>query len=228
MPQTILTPIAHIHSDFSQKFGIPRQSGLVEQLTARIVFEEPFRNRDAIRGIEGFSHLWLIWQFSEALTNEFRPTVRPPRLGGNRRVGVFASRAPYRPNGLGLSCVRLLAVEETSEGPALCVAGADLLDGTPIFDIKPYLPFADCRPNATPGYTSETVEHKLRVVCDEHILEQVPKEKRDALIGVLACDPRPGYEDNPDVEYGLAFAEFDIGFRVSGEELRVTRIELKK
>lgn len=228
MPQTILTPIAHIHSDFSQKFGIPRQSGLVEQLTARIVFEEPFRNRDAIRGIEGFSHLWLIWQFSEALTNEFRPTVRPPRLGGNRRVGVFASRAPYRPNGLGLSCVRLLAVEETSEGPALCVAGADLLDGTPIFDIKPYLPFADCRPNATPGYTAETVEHKLRVVCDEHILEQVPKEKRDALIGVLACDPRPGYEDNPDVEYGLAFAEFDIGFRVSGEELRVTRIELKK
>ena len=228
MPQTILTPIAHIHSDFSQKFGIPRQSGLVEQLTARIVFEDPFRNRDAIRGIEGFSHLWLIWQFSEALTNEFRPTVRPPRLGGNRRVGVFASRAPYRPNGLGLSCVRLLAVEETSEGPALCVAGADLLDGTPIFDIKPYLPFADCRPNATPGYTAETVEHKLRVVCDEHILEQVPKEKRDALIGVLACDPRPGYEDNPDVEYGLAFAEFDIGFRVSGEELRVTRIELKK
>ena len=228
MPQTILTPIAHIHSDFSQKFGIPRQSGLVEQLTARIVFEEPFRNRDAIRGIEGFSHLWLIWQFSEALTNEFRPTVRPPRLGGNRRVGVFASRAPYRPNGLGLSCVRLLAVEETSEGPALCVAGADLLDGTPIFDIKPYLPFADCRPNATPGYTAETVEHKLRVVCDEHILERVPKEKRDALIGVLACDPRPGYEDNPDVEYGLAFAEFDIGFRVSGEELRVTRIELKK
>ena len=209
MSQAILTPIAHIHSDFSQKFGIPRQSGLVEQLTACIVFEEPFRNRDALRSIEGFSHLWLIWQFSEALINEFRPTVRPPRLGGNRRVGVFASRAPYRPNGLGLSCVRLLA-------------------GTPIFDIKPYLPFTDCHPEATPGYTAETIEHKLHVKYNEQMLECVPEEKRDALLGVLACDPRPGYEDNPDVEYGLAFAEFDIGFRVSGDVLTVTRIELQK
>ena len=153
MSQAILTPIAHIHSDFSQKFGIPRQSGLVEQLTACIVFEEPFRNHDALRSIEGFSHLWLIWQFSEALINEFRPTVRPPRLGGNRRVGVFASRAPYRPNGLGLSCVRLLAVEESPEGPVLHVAGADLLDGTPIFDIKPYLPFTDRVEDATDTFT---------------------------------------------------------------------------
>ena len=228
MSQAILTPIAHIHSDFSQKFGIPRQSGLVEQLTACIVFEEPFRNRDALRSIEGFSHLWLIWQFSEALVNEFRPTVRPPRLGGNRRVGVFASRAPYRPNGLGLSCVRLLAVEESPEGPVLHVAGADLLDGTPIFDIKPYLPFTDCHPEATPGYTAETIEHKLHVKYNEQMLECVPEEKRDALLGVLACDPRPGYEDNPDVEYGLAFAEFDIGFRVSGDVLTVTRIEPQK
>ena len=227
MPQAMLTPIAHIHSDFSQKFGIPRQSGLVEQLTAYVVFEEPFRNRDALRGIEGFSHLWLIWQFSEALTSEFRPTVRPPRLGGNRRVGVFASRAPYRPNGLGLSCVRLLGVEEGQEGPMLRVAGADLLDGTPIFDIKPYLPFTDCRPEATPGYTAETVEHKLHVVCEGQLLERIPEEKRDALLGVLACDPRPGYEDDPDVEYGLAFAEFDVGFRVLGDTLTVTRINLQ-
>ena len=222
-----ITPVAHIRSDFSQKFGIPRQSGLVQALEARIVFEPAFRRREALREIEGFSHLWLIWQFSEALTDEFRPTVRPPRLGGNRRVGVFASRAPYRPNGLGLSCVRLLRVEETPEGPELVVAGADLLNGTPIFDIKPYIPYSDCHPEALPGYTAQTVGHQLQVVCDQALLEKVPADKRQALLGVLACDPRPGYEDAPEQVYGLAFAGMDVGFRVENGVLTVVRIDRK-
>ena len=220
-----IAPVAHIRSDFSQKFGIPRQSGLVGALEARIVFEPPYRRREALREIEGFSHLWLIWQFSEALISDFRPTVRPPRLGGNRRVGVFASRAPYRPNGLGLSCVRLLRVEDTAEGSVLVVAGADLLDGTPIFDIKPYIPYSDCHPEALPGYTADTIEHRLEVRCDDALLQAVPEGKRAALLGVLACDPRPGYEDDPNQQYGLAFAGLDVGFTVSGGVLTVTRIQ---
>jgi len=222
-----IVPVAHIRSDFTQKFGIPRQSGLVDALEARVVFTPAFRRPEALREIEGFSHLWLIWQFSQALTAEFRPTVRPPRLGGNRRVGVFASRSPYRPNGLGLSCVRLLRTEETAEGITLVVAGADLLDGTPIFDIKPYLPFADCHPEALPGYTAVTREHSLEVVCDPALLSRVPAEKRPALLGVLRCDPRPGYEDDPDAVYGLAFGGLDVGFRVAGGVLTVLRVEEK-
>ena len=223
-----ITPIAHIRSDFTQKFGIPRQSGLVEQLEARVVFTPPYRREEALRGIEGFSHLWLIWQFSQALTEEFRPTVRPPRLGGNRRVGVFASRAPYRPNGLGLSCVRLLRVESTEEGPQLVVAGADLLDGTPIFDVKPYLPYADSHPDAAPGYTADTLPHRLRVDFPKALLARVPEEKREALLGVLACDPRPGYEEDPEQVYGLAFAGLDVGFRVRGDRLTAVRVEEEK
>ena len=222
-----IAPIAHIRSDFSQKFGIPRQSGLVGALEARIVFEPPFRRREALREIEGFSHLWLIWQFSEALISDFRPTVRPPRLGGNRRVGVFASRAPYRPNGLGLSCVRLLRVEDTEEGPVLTVAGADLMDGTPIFDIKPYIPYSDCHPEALPGYTAETKGHRLTVECPPVLLEKIPEDKREALLGVLACDPRPGYEDAPEAVYGLAFAGLDVGFRVENGALTVVRVDRK-
>ena len=223
-----IAPVAHIQSDFPQKFGIPRQSGLVQALEARIVFEPPYRRREALREIDGFSHLWLIWQFSEALVEDFRPTVRPPRLGGNRRVGVFASRAPYRPNGLGLSCVRLLRVEEAGDGPQLVVAGADLLDGTPIFDIKPYIPYSDCHPEALPGYTAQTAAHRLRVRCDQALLKQVPEDKREALLGVLACDPRPGYEDAPGQVYGLAFAGLDVGFQVQDGVLTVVRVNRKE
>ena len=227
MPGFEIAPVARIRSDFSQKFGIPRQSGMVGALEARIVFAPPYRRRAALKEIEGFSHLWLIWQFSEALVSDFRPTVRPPRLGGNRRVGVFASRAPYRPNGLGLSCVRLLRVEETADGPTLVVAGADLLDGTPIFDIKPYIPFSDCHPEALPGYTAETAEHRLRVEGPEELLQAVPEDKREALLGVLACDPRPGYEDAPQEVYGLAFGGLDVGFRVEKSVLTVVRVDRK-
>ena len=223
-----IAPIAHIESDFKEKFGIPRQSGLVQALEARIVFESAYRRREALREIEGFSHLWLVWQFSQALVSEFRPTVRPPRLGGNRRVGVFASRAPYRPNGLGLSCVRLLRLEETDRGPELVAAGADLLDGTPIFDIKPYLPYADSHPEALPGYTAETIEHRLTVDFPEELLALVPPDKRESLLGVLACDPRPGYEEKPQEVYGLAFAGLDIGFQVQNGALTVTRVERKE
>lgn len=227
--EAVIRPVAYIRSDFSEKFGIPRQSGLVDALTARIVFEPEFRRPEAIRDIEGFSHLWLIWQFSQALTSEFHPTVRPPRLGGNRRVGVFASRAPYRPNGLGLSCVRLLGVErDTPDAPALLVGGADLLDGTPVFDIKPYIPLSDCRPEALPGYTAQTRGHCLRVECPEALLALIPPDKRQALLGVLACDPRPGYEGKPQEIYGLAFAGLDVGFQVQGEVLRVVRVNHQK
>lgn len=223
-----ITPVAHIESDFSEKFGIPRQSGLVDELTARVVMEPPYRRMEAFKEIAGFSHLWLVWQFSQALVSEFRPTVRPPRLGGNRRVGVFASRAPYRPNGLGLSCVRLLRLEETDRGPELVVAGADLLDGTPIFDIKPYLPYADSHPEALPGYTAETIEHRLTVDFPKELLALVPPDKRESLLGVLACDPRPGYEEKPQEVYGLAFAGLDIGFQVQNGALTVTRVERKE
>lgn len=223
-----IKPIAHIESDFSEKFGIPRQSGLVDALQARIVFEPEYRREEALKELPGFSHIWLIWQFSKTPAAEFRPTVRPPRLGGNRRVGVFASRAPYRPNGLGLSCVKLEGIEITSRGPEILVSGADLLTGTPIFDIKPYIPLSDCRPNALPGYTAETREHKLTVEIPEALLAKIPQSKRSALRGVLACDPRPGYEDSPDTVYGLAFGGMDVGFKVENGVLTVVRVDKKE
>ena len=218
--------IARIHTDFPEKFGIPRQSGLVDGLTGRIVFEEKYRNPDALRGIEGFSHLWLIWQFSRAIREEWSPTVKPPRLGGNQRMGVFATRSPFRPNPIGLSCVRLQRVElHTAEGPVLWVAGIDLLDGTPIYDVKPYLPYADCHPEATGGFSQEVMGHRLEVAFPEELLALVPPEKREALREVLAQDPRPGYQHNePDRRYGVAFAGLDVRFTVEGDVLLVREV----
>ena len=217
-----LRVIARIRSDFPEKFGIPRQSGLVEELRARVVFEPEFRNPEAVRGLEEFSHIWLIWQFSQALRDTWSPTVRPPRLGGNRRVGVFASRSPFRPNGLGLSAVGLERVELSPDlGPVLHVTGADLLDGTPIFDIKPYLPYADSRPGARGGYTDRVDRQLLEVDFPQEWLEKVPEDRRRALVGVLANDPRPSYQEDPARVYGLAFAGVQVRFTVDGGRLTV-------
>ena len=220
-----MTPIAHIKSDFSEKFGIPRQSGLVEELTAEVVFEPEYRVPEALRGLEGFSHLWLIWEFSQARREGWSPTVRPPRLGGNRRLGVFATRSPFRPNPIGLSCVRLVEVRQDRElGPVLTVAGADLLDGTPIYDVKPYLPYADCKPEAVDGFAAQPKGADLEVDCPPELLEIVPEGKRAALLAVLAQDPRPQYQDDPDRVYGMAFAGAEVKFRVAGDRLTVTEI----
>ena len=217
--------IARLHCDFGEKFGIPRQAGIVEELEGRIVFEPEYRNADALRGIEGFSHLWLIWQFSEALRSDWSPTVRPPRLGGNTRLGVFATRSPFRPNALGLSCVRLLGVEtDPALGPVLRVGGADLMDGTPIFDIKPYLPYADCRPEAASGFAPDAGA-TLDVIYTPGTEEKIPPEKRAALTGVLANDPRPRYQNDPERVYGLRFAEQNVKFRVEGQRLYVLEVE---
>ena len=208
--------IARMHSDFATKFGIPRQSGLVEELRSTIVFEPEFRNPDALRGIEEFSHLWIIWQFSEAVRQGWSPTVRPPRLGGNTRMGVFATRSPFRPNNLGLSSVRLLGVEHTAEyGTVLHVGGADLMDGTPIFDIKPYIPYGDCHPEATGGFTDRAGEFLLKVEFPEALLSKLPADKQEAAKAVLSHDPRPSYQRKPDRIYGLTFAGYDIRFRVN-------------
>ena len=218
-------PIAHICSDFSEKFGIPRQSGLVEELTATVVFEPAYRDPSALRGLEGFSHLWLIWEFSQARRESWSPTVRPPRLGGNVRLGVFATRSPFRPNPLGLSCVRLLEIRQDREqGPVLVVAGADLMDGTPIYDIKPYLPYADCKPEAVGGFAAQPKGADLAVDCPAHLLLRVPEDKRPALLAVLAQDPRPQYQDDPARVYGMSFAGLEVRFRVEGERLAVTEI----
>ena len=214
--------IAHIHTDFPSKFGIPRQSGLVEELRSTIVFEPEYRNADALRGIEDFSHLWIIWQFSEAVRQGWSPTVRPPRLGGNTRMGVFATRSPFRPNNLGLSSVRLLGVEHTEEyGSVLHVGGADLMDGTPIFDIKPYIPYGDCHPEATGGFTDKAGKFLLHVEFPQELLSILPEEKRSAAIGVLSHDPRPSYQRNPERVYGLTFGGFDIRFTVKDDTLTV-------
>ena len=217
--------IAYMHSDFPTKFGIPRQSGLVEELRSTIVFEPEFRNPDALRGIEGYSHLWLIWQFSEAVQETWSPTVRPPRLGGNTRMGVFATRSPFRPNSLGLSCVRLLGVEQTADhGTVLHVAGADLMDGTPIFDIKPYIPYGDAHPEATGGFTDTAGDFLLSVDFPEKLLSLLPKDKRSAALGVLSHDPRPSYQRKPGRVYGLSFAGFDIRFTVEEDTLHVVEV----
>ena len=218
--------IARMHSDFATKFGIPRQSGLVEELRSTIVFEPEFRNPDALRGIEDFSHLWIIWQFSQAVRSGWSPTVRPPRLGGNTRMGVFATRSPFRPNNLGLSSVKLLGVEHTAEfGTVLHVGGADLMDGTPIFDIKPYIPYGDCHPDATGGFTDTAGEFLLKVDFPEDLLHILPGDKRAAAIGVLTHDPRPSYQRTPDRTYGLTFAGYDIRFSVKEDTLTVVGVE---
>ena len=218
--------IATIRSDFPTKFGIPRQSGLVEELEADIVFEPPYRNPDALRGLEGFSHLWLIWQFSQAVRESWSPTVRPPRLGGNVRMGVFATRSPFRPNPIGLSCVRLERIEQHPQwGPVLWVAGADLMDGTPIYDIKPYLPYADCRPEALGGFAPAPAGARLAVDIPPELLERVPEDKRAALAGVLSQDPRPSYQHDPERVYGMAFAGLEVRFQVEGDRLKVVSVE---
>ncbi len=217
--------IAHIRSDFPTKFGIPRQSGLVEALHAAIVFEPDYRNPDALRGIEGFSHLWLIWEFSESVGHPWSPTVRPPRLGGNTRLGVFATRSPFRPNPIGLSCVRLLGTEQTAEGTVLRVSGADLMDGTPIFDIKPYLPYADAHPEASGGFTEHAGAYLLEVDCPAPLLEKLPPEQREALLGVLEHDPRPSYQQDASRVYGMRFADFDVRFSVNASRLTVKEIK---
>ena len=217
--------IARMHSDFATKFGIPRQSGLVEELRSTIVFEPEFRNPDALRGIEDFSHLWIIWQFSEAVRQSWSPTVRPPRLGGNTRMGVFATRSPFRPNNLGLSSVKLLGVEPTDKfGTVLHVGGADLMDGTPIFDIKPYIAYGDSHPEAKGGFTDTAGEFLLQVEFPAELLRILPEEKRDAAIGVLSHDPRPSYQRKPGRVYGLTFAGFDIRFQVNGDMLTVEEV----
>ena len=217
--------IARMHSDFPTKFGIPRQSGLVEELESTIVFEPEFRNPDALRGIEGYSHLWIIWQFSQAVRQDWSPTVRPPRLGGNTRMGVFATRSPFRPNNLGLSCVKLIGIEETqTDGMVLRVAGADLMDGTPIFDIKPYIPYSDSFPNALGGFTDTAKDFILNVDFPANLLEILPEKKRQAAIGVLSHDPRPSYQRKEDRIYGLNFAGFDIRFRVEDNTLFVCEV----
>lgn len=218
--------IARIRSQFPEKFGIPRQSGLVEELKARVVFEPEYRDSQALRGLEGFSHIWLIWQFSRSMGAGWSPTVRPPRLGGNERMGVFATRSPFRPNPMGLSCVKLEKVElSTSEGPVLWVAGADLMDGTPIYDIKPYLPYADCKPQAVGGFASAPKEATLTVDFPPQLLERVPQELREALSGVLAQDPRPTYHHDPQRVYGMAFGGLQVRFTVDGDRLTVVEVE---
>lgn len=221
--------IARIHNDFKEKFGIPRQSGLSGELTSRIVFEPEFRNPDALRGIEGYSHLWLIWEFSEAKRDSWSPTVRPPRLGGNKRVGVFATRSPFRPNPIGLSSVRLLSVEHTqSEGDVLIVGGADLLDGTPIYDIKPYIAYSDCHTDAVSGFADPVKEYALKVDFCKSLLSKVEVSKQKSLLLILEQDPRPSYQNDPEREYGMRFADYEIFFKVEGDTLSVTRVESAK
>lgn len=225
--KTEIKQIAYIRTDFSSKFGIPRQSGLVDELEATIVFEPEYRNPDALRGIEEYSHLWLIWQFSECADKPWSPTVRPPRLGGNKRMGVFATRSPFRPNSLGLSSVKLIGVEQTeNDGFVLRVAGADLLDGTPIFDIKPYLAYVDSHPEASNGFALDEKSGSVKVEIENSLLEIIPEKKRNALIAVLAQDPRPGYQDDSERIYGIEFAGFDVRFTVSENKLKV--VEIKK
>lgn len=218
--------IAHIRTDLPEKFGVPRQSGLVPQLRGTIVFEPAYRNPDALRGLEGFSHLWLIFQFHRAVRESWSPTVRPPRLGGNRRMGVFATRSPFRPNAIGLSCVKLEGVRlDEKLGPVVEVSGADLVDGTPILDIKPYLPYADCRVDATGGFTDPLDGQTLQVNCDPALLERFTPQQREGLLGVLACDPRPRYQEDPERVYGLAFAGRNVKFTVKDGVLTVLTVE---
>lgn len=219
--------IAHIRTDFPSKFGLPRQSGLVDALEGRIVFAPKYRDPNALRGIEGYSHLWLIWKFSEAVRDDWSPTVRPPRLGGNTSVGVFASRAPYRPNPIGLSCVRLDHVDyDAPDGPVLYVRGADLMDGTPIYDIKPYLPYVDSHPEATGGFAHNVKDYALEVDFPPHFLAQIPESKREALIQILAQDPRPGYKRADPRPFGLTYAGYNVKFKVEEGTLRVTEVTL--
>ncbi|MBR2965401.1 MAG: tRNA (N6-threonylcarbamoyladenosine(37)-N6)-methyltransferase TrmO [Clostridia bacterium] len=217
--------IARIKTDFKEKFGIPRQSGIAKT-KAKIVFEPEYRVREALRGIDGYSHLWLLWEFSEAQRDGWSPTVRPPRLGGNKRMGVFATRSPYRPNPIGLSSVKLIEIEESeNDGTVLIVEGADLLDGTPIYDVKPYLAYTDSHPDAACGFADDVRDYSIKVNFDLHLLKQIPEDKRDALITILENDPRPSYKEEGEREYGMKYAGFDVFFTVNDGVLTVTRLE---
>lgn len=228
MEALTLQTIAHIETDFGTKFGVPRQSGVVTELTGRIVFTPPYRNPDALRGIEDFSHLWLVWHFSEVRKEGWNPTVRPPRLGGNARVGVFATRSPYRPNPIGLSCVKLERVDwHTPDGPVLVVSGADLMNGTPIFDIKPYLAYADSLPDAAGGFVAGLTDRSVTVDCDPKLLAPLPEETRRSLLAVLSHDPRPTYQNDPERVYGMVFAGYDVHFTVAEGVLSVVEIDKK-
>lgn len=221
-----LKTIAHMQSDFSSKFGIPRQSNIVDTLQSTIVFEPDYRNPDALRGLESFTHIWLIWGFSETERDTWSPTVRPPRLGGNARMGVFASRSPFRPNALGLSAVKISSIQQHPKlGPLIHVLGADLMDNTPIYDIKPYLPFADCHPEATGGYASAAPTPVLTVNIAEDVITPLPPQNRKALHDVLALDPRPSYQNDPNRVYGMPFAGYEIKFSVCDNVLTVHKIE---
>ncbi len=218
--------IARIESDFKEKFGIPRQSGIAEDIEARIVFEPEYRVKEALRGLDGYSHIWLVWEFSEAKREVWSPTVRPPRLGGNKRMGVFATRSPYRPNPIGLSSVKLLRIESTPDrGDTLIVSGTDLLDGTPIYDIKPYLSFTDSHPEAVGGFAEPVMNYALKVEICKELFAKIEKSKQNALIKLLEQDPRPSYQDDPMREYGFRFASYEIFFKVDGDTLTVTRVE---
>ena len=217
--------IAILQNDYETKFGVPRQSGLVTAVVSRIVFAPEYRNPDALRGLEDFSHLWLIWEFSEAKRDTWSPTVRPPRLGGNTRMGVFATRSPFRPNPIGLSCVKIERIElHTEDGPVVFVSGADLMNGTPIYDIKPYLPYADCRPEASGGFAEAVRRKRLAVDCPPELLAQIPEPHRAAVLEILAQDPRPSYQHDPERVYGMAYAGMDVRFSVDGERLTVREI----
>ena len=221
--------IARIHTDFKEKFGIPRQSGLVDSLRARIVFEPEYRVKEALRGIEDFSHLWLIWEFSEAKRDGWSPTVRPPRLGGNKRMGVFATRSPFRPNSIGLSSVRLIGIEHTeSEGEVLIISGADLLDGTPIFDIKPYLPFTDSHPDAKGGFADEKKGYEAEVIISDEVKKGISEHRLEEITELLLQDPRPSYRDDENREYGMSYADLEISFIATSRTLTVTSITKTK
>lgn len=218
--------VAHIYTDLKEKFGIPRQSGLVPELTGKIVFEPEYRNPDMLRGLEDYSHIWLLWQFSEVPEGKWSPLVRPPRLGGNAKAGVFATRSPFRPNPIGLSSVKIETIDlHTAEGPVIVVSGADMLDRTPIYDIKPYLPHVDCHPDVLGGFAGRYRDYALEVQCAPELLQVLPVDKRKALIGILAQDPRPGYQHDDGRVYGVSFAEYNVKFTVSGRLLTVKAVE---
>ena len=220
-----IKPIAYIKNDYKEKFGIPRQSGLVKSIVSKIVFEPDYRDNNCLRGIEGYSHLWLIWQFSENAEAGWSPTVRPPRLGGNVRMGVFATRSPFRPNPIGLSCVEFEKVEYGEEGPVLYVKGADLMDGSPVLDIKPYVPYADSHPEAQSGFAGDVFEHRMEVEISDELLKEIPEEKREALLEILAQDPRPGYQREEERIYGIEYGDKNIRFRGTKERLIVTAVD---
>ncbi len=223
--EMLIKPIAHIHCGYKEKFGIPRQSGLVDTVEAKIIFSPEYRNPDAFRGIEGYSHLWLLWQFSKAVRSEWSPTVRPPRLGGNMRMGVFATRSPYRPNPIGLSSVKLVSIElDTPKGPVLTVSGADLLDGTPIYDIKPYLSYTDSHPEALSGFALTREAPKVEVVFADSVTEKLDDTLKSEITAILAEDPRPGYQDDPERIYTFKYSDFEVSFKAGSGMITVTDI----